>query len=140
MGDELNDSQRELVATARVARTHASAPYSNFLVGAAVRGSSGRVYGGCNVENASYGLAMCAERVAIFNAVSAGERQIVQLALCTDTPMPSIPCGACRQVLAEFADTAEVIVTTVEGKTAVHRSQDLLPTPFKLDGTNARQK
>ena len=94
----------ELVAAARAVRAHAHAPYSRYAVGAAVRGESGRIYAGANVENASYGLALCAERSAVAAAVSAGEKRIVGVAVVTATSPPAAPCGMCRQVLAEFAD------------------------------------
>jgi cytidine deaminase len=92
-----------LIAAARQARENAHAPFSNFRVGAAVRANSGRIYGGCNVENASYGLGCCAERVAIFKALSEGERGFDAIAVVTDADTLTPPCGACRQVIWEIA-------------------------------------
>src|SRR5579871_3761674 len=111
----LTPSQQELVDHAKRAREHAYARYSQFKVGAAVRGESGNLHSGCNVENASFGLSICAERVAIFKAVCAGERKIVELALVTDGERASRPCGACRQVLSEFGKDAIVIMSNLDG-------------------------
>ncbi len=123
-----------LLAEARAAREHAWAPYSRFEVGAAVRGGSGRVYRGCNVENASYGLTICAERVAIASAVAAGERRITALAVVADTPAPLSPCGACRQVLAEFAPAeTPVLLANLAGATRLTTAGALLPDTFTLD-------
>ncbi len=122
----------DLVAAATDALHRAYAPYSQFRVGAAVRAGE-QVFSGCNVENASYGLTICAERAALFAAVSAGRREIEAIAVVTDTPAPTAPCGACRQVLREFvADPAGVTVVcaTLGGAVAVHRLSDLLPHDF----------
>ena len=108
-------SNAELVALADEAREKAYAPYSGFAVGAAVITSDSSVFTGCNVENASYGLSMCAERVAIFSAVAAEHRDIVALAVVTEAEQPLAPCGACRQVLEEFAPNARVIAASVNG-------------------------
>jgi cytidine deaminase len=99
----------DLLAAAKSAAEKAYAPYSRFRVGAAVRAGSGRVYAGCNVENASYGLAMCAERNAVFQAVAAGEASIETVVVYTPTASPTAPCGACRQVIAEFGLQARVL-------------------------------
>jgi cytidine deaminase len=104
------DDLAPLIAEARRVRANAYAPYSRFLVGAAVRAGSGKVYGGANVENASYGLALCAERSAIAGAIAAGETRIDAVAVVTATSPPAAPCGMCRQVLAEFADDRLPIV------------------------------
>lgn len=128
----LTSSQSELLHAARSARENAYAPYSRFAVGAAVRGQSGKVYVGCNIENASYGLSICAERVAIFQAVCAGERKIVELALVTDDDPPSRPCGACRQVLFEFGADATVIMGNLSGAVVVRSLNELFPEPFEL--------
>ncbi|MGD0420947.1 MAG: cytidine deaminase [Xanthobacteraceae bacterium] len=132
MEDKLAEAQKELLNHAITARESAYAPYSHFKVGAAVRTKSGKVFSGCNVENASYGLSICAERVAIFNAVSSGDPEIVELALFTDAKAPSRPCGACRQVLFEFAKSAKVIMGN-KGATEVSTIQKLFPEPFELD-------
>src|SRR5438270_5161298 len=95
---------KELIEAARAVRANAHAPYSRYHVGAAVRGASGKIYVGANVENASYGLALCAERSAVAAAVSAGEKKLTAAAVVTSTSPPAAPCGMCRQVLAEFAD------------------------------------
>ena len=118
----------ELVTLAKEARDKAHAPYSGFAVGAAVRAKSGRTYTGCNVENASYGLAICAERVAIFKAVSEGEREFEALAVVTETLAP--PCGACRQVLAEFGLNIKVVIANLGEQRKVYTVGDLLPSAF----------
>jgi len=122
---------QELVATARAARERAYAPYSGFKVGAAVETGSGTIYGGCNIENASYSLTICAERVAIFKALAAGEREVTALAIVSEPGAP--PCGACRQVLAEFAPRPEeVTVVVVNGRGEERRFTlaQLLPEHF----------
>ncbi len=126
----------DLVARAIAAQARAYAPYSKFHVGAAIR-ISGRVFEGANVENASYGLAICAERTAIFQAVTSGARALEAVAVCTNASPPSSPCGACRQVLLEFApDPTKVIVTAVN-PAGEHRSwtlAELIP-----DGFNSKE-
>jgi cytidine deaminase len=118
------------VGEARAALAAAHAPYSRFPVGAAVLGESGRVYRGVNVENASLGLSMCAERAAVFAAVSAGERRFAALAIVTDTERPTPPCGACRQVLREFASDLPVHLAG-RGEAIESRSlSELLPHAF----------
>lgn len=118
-----------LVEAARRVRDRAYAPYSTFRVGAALEGDDGSVHVGCNVENASYGLAMCAERVALGTAVAAGVRRFRRVAVVTDAEPPVAPCGACRQVLAEFAPDAEVIAAGPR-TTLRWRMTDLLPAAF----------
>ena len=121
-----------LVEASRGAIEQAYAPYSNFKVGAAVMGASGRIYSGCNVENASYGLSVCAERVAIFKAVSEGETEIKAIAIANSTGKPAFPCGACRQVMAEFApDGMEIYLVSDEG-VEKYMLAELLPHAFKL--------
>jgi cytidine deaminase len=120
----------ELIAAARSAAQRAYAPYSRFRVGAAVRAGSGRVYAGCNVENASYGLAVCAERNAVFQAIAAGEDRIEAVAVYTPTARPTAPCGACRQVIAEFGLRARVLCTC-DGPGRIETTLDaLLPASF----------
>ena len=119
-----------LVAGARVARDNAHAPFSNFKVGAALRATSGRVFTGCNVENATYGLTVCAERVAIFKAISEGERGFDAIAVCTDTETLTPPCGACRQIIWEFCGDVDVILSNLKGQTETHKMSALFPRPF----------
>jgi cytidine deaminase len=122
------DSLAELIAMAREARKQAYAPYSGFTVGAALRTVSGHVYTGCNVENASYGLSICAERVAVSKAVSEGDLYFEALAVVSES-MAS-PCGACRQVLAEFGLDTKVVIADLERGREVHNVGDLLPAAF----------
>src|SRR6202162_2321141 len=119
-----------LVTAARTAREHAHAPYSNFRVGAAVRAKSGRIFTGCNVENATFGLTLCAERVAIFKAVSEGERGFDAVAVVADTHTLTPPCGSCRQILWEFCGDAEVVLANLSGKVERYRMSALFPKPF----------
>src|SRR5271154_2946314 len=119
-----------LVEAAKQARENAHAAYSNFRVGAALRATSGRIFGGCNVENATYGLTVCAERVAIFKAISEGERGFDAIAVVTDTDSLTSPCGACRQLIWEFCGDAEVVLANVHGKTERYRMSALFPKPF----------
>jgi cytidine deaminase len=119
-----------LIAAARAARENAHAPYSNFRVGAALRAKSGRVFGGCNVENSTYGLTVCAERVAIFKAISEGERGFDAVAVVTDAGTLTPPCGACRQLLWEFCGDVPVVLANLKGAVEVHRMKDLFPKPF----------
>jgi cytidine deaminase len=116
-----------LLASAREAREKAYAPYSRFSVGAALRGKSGRVYRGCNVENLSFGLTCCAERNAVFAAVAEGEREFEAIAIVADSKEPVTPCGACRQVLAEFGLDLEVCSGNLEGATYTASLRELLP-------------
>jgi len=122
--------EEKLIAAARQAREHAHAPFSEFRVGAAVRTKSGRTFGGCNVENASYGLTICAERVAIFKAISEGEREFDAIAVVTDADDLTPPCGACRQIIWEFCGDVPVILANLKGKIERERSSKLLPRPF----------
>lgn len=119
-----------VIAAARLAREQAHAPYSHFLVGAALETIDGRIITGCNCESASYGLTMCAERVAVFKALSEGVRAAVRIAIVTDTPQPTPPCGACRQWLWEFGGDLEIILANLDRETARHRMSELLPHPF----------
>ncbi|MGH6850330.1 MAG: cytidine deaminase [Methylocella sp.] len=133
MTADLNASQRALLREAERARVVGYAPYSNFKVGAAVRTRSGKIYTGCNIENASYSLSICAERVAIFNAVSNGDQDIVELAVCADAETPSRPCGACRQVFSEFAAMGDIIMGNLNGLVDKRCIQELFPEPFQLN-------
>ncbi|MBI2956240.1 MAG: cytidine deaminase [Acidobacteria bacterium] len=123
-------AQRRLISRARRARARAVAPFSGFAVGAAVETTQGRIYTGCNIENASYGLTLCAERVALFKALSEGQRAFKRLAVVADTDRLTPPCGACRQIIWEFCGDAEIILANLKGKVAVHRMRTLLPRPF----------
>jgi len=133
----------ELVDAAVKAREQAYAPYSNFKVGAAVRGQSGRIYTGCNIENSSYSLTNCAERTAIFKAISEGETKLVALAAVADTAEPVSPCGACRQVMAEF-NIDHIVLANIKGRQLTVSIAELLPFSFtqghfyksKKDGDN----
>jgi cytidine deaminase len=121
---------KALIEAAQSARAHAYAPYSTYQVGAAVLGGSGRIYSGCNIENTSYGLTVCAERVAILKAISEGEREIVALLVATENG--ATPCGACRQVLFEFGPTARVLLIGADGTRKELTLVDLLPDAFTL--------
>ena len=120
----------QLIAEALRSRENAHAPYSNFRVGAALRSTSGRIFGGCNVENATYGLTVCAERVAIFKAISEGERGFDAIAVATDTETLTPPCGACRQLIWEFCGDVPVLLANLRGKRELLRMGDLFPKPF----------
>ena len=116
-----------LLDQARTARDRAYAPYSRFAVGAALRAKSGRVFTGCNVENLSFGLTICAERNALFAAIAAGEREFDAIAIVADAREPVTPCGACRQVLVEFAPKLAVCCSNLEGRTFTSDLGQLLP-------------
>ena len=122
---------KELLEAALAARERAYAPYSKFLVGAAVRAESGKIYTGCNIENASYGLTVCAERNALFSAVGAGERKFTALCVVGDTEEPISPCGACRQVMAEFKVPC-IILANLKGDVKEYTLGELLPLSFNL--------
>jgi cytidine deaminase len=119
-----------LVAAARAARERAVAPYSRFKVGAALVTAAGKIYGGCNVENASYGLTVCAERVALLKALSEGEREFTAIAVVADTDAPTPPCGPCRQLLWEYCGNIPVTLANLTRVTGEHQLGDLLPLPF----------
>ena len=122
-------TDKELLKIAINVAQRAYAPYSKFLVGAALLTKDGRVYEGCNVENISFGLTICAERNAVFAAVAAGCREFAKIVIATDTQEPASPCGACRQVLAEFDPDMEVILGTFRGNTITYRLSELLHRP-----------
>jgi cytidine deaminase len=119
-----------LVDAARRARDRAVAPYSNFKVGAALETADGVVITGCNVENATYGLTICAERVAMFKALSDGHRQFTRIAIVADTAAPTPPCGACRQILWEFGGNLQITLANLHTETGRHALEELLPLPF----------
>jgi cytidine deaminase len=117
----------ELVTAAMEARSRAYARYSNFAVGAALLTSSGKIFGGCNVENISFGLTMCAERVALGSAIAEGFNSFAAIAVVADSKQPILPCGACRQVLVEFSPEMRVVTSTVDGQRETLLLSDLLP-------------
>jgi cytidine deaminase len=124
------DEFEELVLAARAARERAVAPYSAFRVGAAVACADGRVFTGCNIESASFGLTICAERVAIWKALSDGARSFTAIAVVADTASPTPPCGACRQVLWEHCGDVPVVLANLARIAGAHRLSALLPLPF----------
>jgi cytidine deaminase len=126
----MNDDLKKLVELARAAREKAHAPFSNFKVGAALSTETGEIFTGCNIENASYGLTMCAERVAIFKAVSEGSKKFTQLAVIGDAKNLTPPCGACRQIIWEFCGDIPITLANLEGETRVFQMSDLLPEAF----------
>jgi cytidine deaminase len=119
-----------LLAAARRARRHARAAFSHFKVGAALETADGVIVSGCNIENATLGLTLCAERVAIFKALSEGHRRFRRIAIVADTRVPAPPCGACRQILWEFAGDLEIVLGNLRRVHARHRLSTLLPEPF----------
>ena len=126
--------KERLIALALSARQSAYVPYSNYRVGAALLANTGKIYTGCNIENASYGLSNCAERTALFKAVSEGERQFAALVVAVDGKKAASPCGACRQVLREFIDeSTEIILVNEEGEGQSTDIGNLLPNAFTGD-------
>ena len=119
-----------LLEAALASRTRAHAPYSHFLVGAAIEDETGRVHTGCNVENSTFGLTICAERLAIFKAISEGAHRFRRIAVAADTPVLTPPCGACRQILWEFCGDIEITLVNLAGNTETFRMKDLLPRAF----------
>ena len=130
-------SWEDLADRARAARERAYAPYSRFLVGAALEADDGRVFAGCNVENASYPVGTCAERVALGHAVVSGARAFTRIAIVTSGAVPAPPCGMCRQALAEFGRKLEVMSIGTNGESVVWRLRDLLPASFSLERMGA---
>jgi cytidine deaminase len=121
---------QELIETAKTARLRSIAPFSNFLVGAAVRTKAGKIYTGSNIESASYGLTVCGERVAIWKALSEGERDFSELAIVADTETLTPPCGTCRQIIWEFARNAKIVLANLQGETQECSIKELLPRAF----------
>jgi cytidine deaminase len=127
-----DESQIEaLIESARAVRVRAYAPYSGFMVGAAVLSESGKIYVGCNVENASYGATLCAERSAVVQMIAAGDRQVLKVAVFVEDDEPAMPCGLCRQVIAELGPCAEIVTATPKATKRTTIAQ-LLPDPFVL--------
>ena len=124
--------QERLIAEAARSRGNAISNRSGFSVGAAIEAEDGRIFGGCNVENSTYGLTVCAERVAIWKALSEGVRRFRAVAVVTGADTPTPPCGACRQILWEFAGDVPVVSATTAGATKLYRMADLLPEPFEF--------
>ncbi len=120
----------QLVEAALAARLNAVAPYSDFKVGAALLTEGGKIYTGCNIENATYGLTVCAERVALWKALSEGERKFRRIAVSSQSSRPATPCGACRQLLWEFAGDIEIILVNPEGRRETHQLKALFPEAF----------
>jgi cytidine deaminase len=120
----------DLIAAARRARENAAAAFSHFKVGAALESADGTVFTGCNVENATYGLTICAERVAMFKALSEGHRAFTRIAIVADTEAPTPPCGACRQILWEFGGNLEILLANLTEEKGRYRLETLLPLPF----------
>jgi cytidine deaminase len=119
-----------LIEAALQVRENAHAPFSKFRVGAAVEDDAGRIHTGCNVENATYGLTVCAERVAVFKAISEGARKFRRIAVAADTEVLTPPCGACRQIIWELLGDVEVVLVNLRGKTEILRLKDIFPRPF----------
>ena len=130
----MTETDKKLLAEAKRVRDFAYCPYSKFAVGAAVLGASGEIYGGCNVENAAYSVTNCAERTAIYNAVSAGEEDILALAVMTESSPPATPCGACRQVVAEFR-IPRILIANLADEVKEMTLSELLPDAFSGEDT-----
>lgn len=132
-------NQDELINLAIEAREMAYTPYSKFNVGAALRTKSGKVYTGCNIENAAYPVTLCAERVAIFKAISEGEKEFEALAVVADTNRPVPPCGSCRQVMSEFfTEDTEIYITNLQLNTKQTTMEEILPFSFQSDDMNKK--
>jgi cytidine deaminase len=131
MTEKINEAEQRLIDAAKKARDNAHAPYSKFKVGAAIMTGDGSIYAGCNVENASYGGSVCAERNAVAQAVAAGEKKFTQLAIVTQSDPPAAPCGLCRQVLVEFCDDLPILLCNLKGGLVRTTLQNLQPLPFR---------
>jgi cytidine deaminase len=129
--EALSIEDATLLKAAHTARTEAYAPFSKFYVGAAVMTSTGELFSGCNVEISSYSLSCCAERVAVFKAVSAGHTELVSCAVVTDTTPPASPCGACRQVLSDFSSNLRLVLSNTGDDVKITNLEELLPHAFK---------
>jgi len=121
---------KKLLEAALAARDNAYAPFSKFKVGAAIEDETGRIFTGCNIENATYGLTICAERVAVFKAISEGARKFKRIAVAADTEALTPPCGACRQILWEFCGDVELTLVNLDGKSETFHLKVLFPRPF----------
>lgn len=121
---------KKLIQAARTAKKYSHSPYSKFRVGAALLTQNGKIYSGTNIENSSYSLTICAERTALFKAISEGEKSFVAMAISSDDKGFISPCGACRQVISDLAGDIDIILTNGSGKTKLLRTKDLLPYPF----------
>jgi len=126
----VSESENQLLEAAIGARLRSVAPFSNFLVGAAVRTQAGKIFTGCNVESASYGLTVCAERVAIWKALSEGERDFTDLVIVADTEQLTPPCGTCRQIIWEFCKHAQIVLANLRGRREEVDIRELLPKAF----------
>jgi cytidine deaminase len=129
---EQEEAEQSLIRAAQAARERAVTPFSNFRVGAAVETEDGKIYTGCNIESASYGLTVCAERVAIWKALSEGERRFKRIAVVADTDQLTPPCGTCRQIIWEFCRDATVIFANLRGETESFLMSELLPRAFDV--------
>ncbi len=127
----MSATHSQLLDAARKARLNACAPFSGFQVGAALLSVDGRIFAGCNIENCSYGLTVCAERVALFKALSEGARQFTHIAVVADTADPTPPCGACRQLLWEYGGDLEIVIGNLDAEKGLYRLKDLFPLPFE---------
>ena len=128
----MENDEKDLTETAKRAREKAFAPFSNFKVGAALKTKNGKVFTGCNIENASYSLTICAERVAIFKAISEGETEFTEIAVAADTDELTPPCGPCRQIIWEFCGDIPVVMTNLKGKKETVQMSELLPRAFDM--------
>ena len=128
----MKNTPEKLIEAAAKARENAHAPYSNFKVGAAAATKNGKIFTGCNIENASYGLTVCAERVAIFKAISEGETEFESIVVVADTPELTPPCGACRQIIWEFCGDVPVVFANLKGDVETVPMKELLPRAFDM--------
>lgn len=126
----MNEKYKKLIGEAEQARKKAYTPYSKFKVGAAILTSEGRIFSGCNIENASFGLTICAERVAVFKAISEGFKKFEAIAIIADTLRPCYPCGACRQVILEFGEDITLVMANLKGDIKINKIKELLPEAF----------